>query len=149
MQYVAFDRLAWVSTAYFSVRLLASDDPRWWVGIGVGIGFGMLSKYTIGFFVLSIVAAVLLTDVKRCLKSKWLWIGVAISILMLMPNLLWQMRHNFVSLDFLRHIHTRDVGQGRTAYFLPQQLELTGIRFPLAVADFPTLIHVSKDSHRQ
>ena len=77
MQYVAFDCLAWVSTAYFIVRLLVSGDPRWWVGIGVGIGFGMLSKYTIGFFVLSIVGALLLTDARRYLKSKWLWIGVA------------------------------------------------------------------------
>ena len=79
MQYVAFDCLAWVSTAYFIVRLLISGDPRWWVGIGIGIGFGMLSKYTIGFFALSIVAAVLLTDARRYLQSKWLWIGVGIS----------------------------------------------------------------------
>ena len=129
MQYVAFDCLAWVSTAYFIVRLLISDDPRWWVGIGVGIGFGMLSKYTIGFFALSIVAAVLLTDARRYLKSKWLWIGVAISVLIWLPNLLWQLQHNFVSLDFLRHIHARDVRQGRTQYFLPQQLELTASAF--------------------
>ena len=134
MQYVAFDCLAWVSTAYFIVRLLVSDDPRWWVRVGAGIGFGMLSKYTIGFFVLSIVAALLLTDARRYLKSKWLWIGVAISVLVWLPNLLWQVQHNFVSLDFLSHIHARDVRQGRTAYFLPQQLELTGLRFPLAMA---------------
>jgi 4-amino-4-deoxy-L-arabinose transferase-like glycosyltransferase len=134
MQYVAFDCLAWVSTAYFIVRLLVSEDPRWWLGIGVGIGFGMLSKYTIGFFVLSIVVAVLLTDARPYFKSKWLWIGVAISFLIWMPNLLWQVQHNFVSLDFLRHIHARDVRQGRTTYFLPRQLELTALRFPLAMA---------------
>jgi len=134
MQYVAFDALAWVLTAYFVVRLLRSEDPRWWVPIGASLGFGMLCKYTIGFFALSIVAGVLLTDARRYLKSKWLWIGVALSILIWLPNLLWQVQHNFVSLDFLKHIHTRDVRQGRTTYFLPQQLELTGFRFPLAVA---------------
>jgi len=134
MMYVAFDALAWVLTAYFVVRLLRSEDPRWWVPIGASLGFGMLCKYTIGFFALSIVAGVLLTDARRYLKSKWLWIGVALSILIWLPNLLWQVQHNFVSLDFLKHIHTRDVRQGRTTYFLPQQLELTGFRFPLAVA---------------
>jgi 4-amino-4-deoxy-L-arabinose transferase-like glycosyltransferase len=134
MQYVAFDCLAWVSAAYFVVRLLVSQDPRWWLAIGASIGFGMLSKYTIGFFVVSIVAALLFTDARRYLKSKWLWIGVAISILVWLPNLLWQVQHNFVSLDFLSHIHARDIRQGRTTYFLPQQLELTGLRFPLAMA---------------
>ena len=94
----------------------------------------MLSKWTIGFFALSIVAGVLFTDARRYLKSKWLWIGVALSILIWLPNVLWQAQHNFISLDFLKHIHTRDISQGRTTYFLPQQLELTGMRFPLALA---------------
>jgi len=134
MMYVAFDALAWVATAYCIVRLLKSEDPRWWVGIGAGIGFGMLCKYTMGFFALSIVAGVLLTDARRYLRSKWLWIGVALSIVIWLPNVLWQWQHHFVSLDFLNHIHSRDVRQGRTADFLPMQLMMTGIRFPLALA---------------
>ena len=50
MQYVAFDALAWVLTAYFVVRLLKSGDARWWAGIGIAIGLGMLTKWTMGFF---------------------------------------------------------------------------------------------------
>ena len=134
MMYVAFDALAWVMTAYFVVRLLKSEDPRWWVAIGASIGFGMLCKYTMGFFALSIVAGVLLTDARRYLRSKWLWIGVALSIVIWLPNVLWQWQHHFVSLDFLNHIHSRDVRQGRTSDFLPMQLMMTGIRFPLALA---------------
>jgi hypothetical protein len=134
MQYVAFDALAWISTAYFVVRLLATENPRWWLGIGAGLGFGMLCKYTIGFFALSIVAGVVLTPARQYLKSKWLWIGVGLSILIWLPNLLWQAQHNFISLEFLSHIHARDVRQGRTANFLPQQLMLTGFRCLLAFA---------------
>ena len=134
MMYVAFDCLAWVSTAYFIVRLLVTEDPRWWVAVGASIGFGMLSKWTMGFFVLGIVAAVLFTDARRYLKSKWLWIGVALSILIWLPNLLWQAQHHFISLDFLSHIHARDIRQGRTKYFLPQQVEFMGARLPLFLA---------------
>src|SRR5271157_14310 len=72
MMYVAFDCLAWVLTAYCVVRLLASEDPHWWLGTGAGIGFGMQCKWTMGFFVLAIVAGVLFTDARRYLKSKWL-----------------------------------------------------------------------------
>lgn len=134
MQYVAFDALAWVLTAYFIVRLLATGNPRWFLAIGAAIGFGMESKYTIGFFVIAILGAALLTDARRYFKSKWLWIGIALSVLIWLPNLLWQIQHHLVSLDFLQHIHARDVRQGRATYFLPQQLQLMGIALPLVLA---------------
>ena len=116
------------------VKLLQSEDPRWWVAIGAAVGFGMQCKYTIGFFALSMVFGVMLTDARRHLRSKWLWTGVAVSILVWLPNLLWQLQHDLVSLDFLNYIHARDVRQGRTDDFLPKQLRLTGLRFPLALA---------------
>ncbi len=134
MQYVAFDALAWVLAAYFVVRLLKSGDARWWVAIGASIGFGMLTKWTMGFFALGIAGAVLLTDARRYLKSKWLWIGVGLSILIFLPNLIWQAQNHFISLEMLQHIHARDMRQGRTTYFLPQQLELAGLRTVLALA---------------
>jgi hypothetical protein len=61
-------------------------------------------------------------NIRRHLRSPWLWAGVAVSLMIFLPNLIWQLRHHFISLDFLRHIHTRDVGQGRTRGFLPEQL---------------------------
>src|SRR6266481_9886346 len=39
MQYVSFDYLFWVLTAYFVVRLLKTEDPCCWLGIGAAIGF--------------------------------------------------------------------------------------------------------------
>jgi Dolichyl-phosphate-mannose-protein mannosyltransferase len=134
MTYISFDYLCWVLAAYFIIRLLKTGDPRWWLAIGAALGLGMLSKYTMGFFTLGIVGAVLLTDARRFLRSKWLWLGVAISILLFLPNLLWQARHHFVSLDFLRFIHERDVREGQTSGFLPDQVELALLAFPLALA---------------
>jgi hypothetical protein len=53
-----------------------------------------------------------------------------------MPNLIWQAQHHFVSLDFLRTIHARDIRIGFTAYFLPHQIVLTLFAFPLWIAGF-------------
>jgi hypothetical protein len=134
MQYVSFDCLAWVLTAYCVVRLLMSDDQRWWAGIGIGIGLGMMAKYTMGFFTLGIVAAVILTPARRYLKSKWLWIGVALSILIWLPNLVWQAQNHFIAHDFLKFIHERDVRVGRTDGFLfPGQIKISLLAFPLAM----------------
>jgi len=123
-QYTTFDNLWWVLIAYFVIRLLKSDDPRWWLAIGATIGLGMQTKYTMGFFVCGVVAGVLLSPARRHLKSRWLWLGVALSILIFLPNLIWQIRHDFISLHFLQHIHTRDVGEGRARGFFFEQIRI-------------------------
>lgn len=136
LQYVAFDYLWWVLTAYFLVRLLRTEEPRWWLAIGAAIGIGMMTKYTMIFLVAGIAVGMLLTNARRYLKSPWLWAGVAVSLLIFLPNLLWQIQHHFISLEFLRHIHKRDIRWGRTKGFLPEQLFIAAnmITIPLWVA---------------
>jgi 4-amino-4-deoxy-L-arabinose transferase-like glycosyltransferase len=134
MQYVAFDYLCWVLTAYFVIHLLKSNDPRWCVAIGASIGLGFMTKYSMAFFVAALVVGMLLTPARRYLKSKWFWCGVALAALICSPNFVWQMQHHFISLDFLKHIHERDVRIGRTRDFLPDQLKLTLLAIPLWLA---------------
>lgn len=100
MEYVSFDYLCWVLPAYFTLRLLKSDDPRWRVVIGASIGVGMLSKYSMPFFIAGLTAGLLFTDVSRYLTSRWLRYGAAAAVLIFLPNLIWQAQHNFASLDF-------------------------------------------------
>jgi len=147
MQYVSFDFLLWVLAAYFVARLLKNNDPRWWLAIGAAIGMGMMTKYTMGFFALGIVAGVLATGARRYLRSKWIWWGVVLSIVIFLPNVIWQAQHHFVSLDFLKHIHARDVRIGRTKDFLPDQLKITLLAFPLWVAGLYFCL-ISRDGRR-
>jgi len=72
MEYVSFDYFFWILTAYFVARLLRSDDPRWWIGVGCSIGLGMLTKYSILICVAGLVVGVALTKLRRHLRSKWL-----------------------------------------------------------------------------
>lgn len=121
LQYVSFDYFFGVLLTYFVLRLLKSGDPRWWVAIGAVIGLGMMNKYTMAFFVVGLAVGVFLTPARRLLLNRWLFIGVVLSLLIFLPNLVWQVRHDFISLTFLKHIHVRDVGEGRTKGFLPEQ----------------------------
>jgi 4-amino-4-deoxy-L-arabinose transferase-like glycosyltransferase len=122
MTYSDFDSLWWVLIAYQMIRLLKSDDPRWWLGIGVAFGLGLETKYTIVIWAAAFAIAVVLTRARRHLISPWLWAGAALALLIFLPNLIWQAQHDFISLDFMRAIHARDVRIGRTAEFLPEQL---------------------------
>ena len=47
---------------------------------------------------------------------------MALSLLIVTPNLIWQFQHDFISLDFSRTIHARDVRIGRTDGYLFEQL---------------------------
>jgi 4-amino-4-deoxy-L-arabinose transferase-like glycosyltransferase len=120
--YVSFDYLWWVVAAYCLARLLQTENPRWWLGVGAAIGLGMMTKYTMAFFAAGIVGGVLLTPARRYLKSPWLWGSAALSLLIFLPNLIWQAQHDFISLDFLSSIHARDIRIGRADGYLVEQL---------------------------
>ncbi|HSF80183.1 MAG TPA: glycosyltransferase family 39 protein [Anaerolineales bacterium] len=122
IMYFAFDYLWWVLVAFFVVRLLVTDDARYWLCIGAGIGLGMMTKYTMIFWVAGLVVAVLVTPARKYLRSKWLYLGAALAFLIFLPNLIWQIQHNFISLEYLSAIHARDVDWGRADGFLPKQL---------------------------
>lgn len=124
-QYVAFDYLLWVLAAFLLLLRITRDDPRLWLGIGAVLGLGMMNKYTIAFWITGLAAGVLLTPLRRDLKSPWLWAGAGLSVLIFLPNLIWQVGHDFISLDFLSSIHERDVRIGRTQGFLIEQLFVT------------------------
>jgi len=120
-QYSTFDYLWWVLIAWFTVRLLRTGSPRWWLAIGAAVGMGLLTKYSIVFFIAGILGGVVLTRARRFLLNRWFWAGIALALLICLPNFVWQVRHDFISYHFLQHIHTRDVGEGRADSFLPGQ----------------------------
>lgn len=120
-QYTSFDYLWWMLTAYFMIRLLKTENPRWWLAIGATVGLGLMTKYTILFLICGILGGVLLTRCRRFIASGWFWAGAALALLIFLPNLVWQVRHGFISLHFLQHIHARDVGEGRSDGFFRDQ----------------------------
>jgi len=122
MSYMSFDQLCWVATAWCVVRLLGSGDARWWLGIGAAIGLGLMTKYTMAFFAVALLGGMLLTPNRRYLRSAWFWCGVALALLIFAPNLWWQYHHHYVSLAWMKSIHARDIGMGRTDNFLVNQL---------------------------
>lgn len=120
-QYSSFDYLWWTLAAYFIIRLLKTDNPRWWLAIGASLGLGLETKYSIIFFIAGILGALLLTSARRYFLTGWFWAGVGLALLIFLPNFLWLVRHDFISYQFLQHIHARDVGEGRADGFLKDQ----------------------------
>ncbi len=123
-QYTSFDFLWWVLLAYFVVRLLESGNPRWWLAIGTVAGLGLMTKYSILFFIAGLLGGFALTRARRLLASRYFAAAIAITMLIVLPNLVWQAQHGWISYHFLQSIHRRDVGEGRAQGFLVQQFYL-------------------------
>jgi hypothetical protein len=134
MQYTSFDYFAWVLTAYFVVRLLKTGDPRYFLPMGASIGLGLLAKYTMLFFAVGVLAGLVFTDARKYFRTMWPWLGSLLSVLIIAPNFLWQAQHHFVSYEFLRFIHQRDIAEGLTHSFLADQFEMTLLTSPLWIA---------------
>jgi Dolichyl-phosphate-mannose-protein mannosyltransferase len=120
-QYSSFDYLWWVLIAYYVIRLLKTEDPRWWLAIGVFVGMGLMTKYSILFFIAGILGGMMLSSARSYFASGWFWGGVAVALVIFAPNFFWQVRHGFISVHFLQHIHARDVRIGRANGFLKDQ----------------------------
>jgi hypothetical protein len=112
-QYTTFEQFAWVLATYGVVRLLSSEDERWWFWIAAFTGLGIMAKYTVVFFLAALLVGFLLTPARRLLRSRSFILGCALTLLIVLPNLLWQIHHGFISLHFLRFIHARDLRIGR------------------------------------
>jgi hypothetical protein len=121
LSYTTFDYVWWLVVAYFVARLLRSDNPRWWLAVGMAIGLGMLTKYTMAFLVLGVLGGMVLTPARRYFKSLWFWCGATLALLVMLSNVIWQFRHEFASLAYMISVHRRDIAWGWTDSFLLNQ----------------------------
>jgi 4-amino-4-deoxy-L-arabinose transferase-like glycosyltransferase len=122
-QTVSFDELAWAVACLLFVRLLHGADRREWLLLGLVFGVGLETKYTVIGLGVAMLVGLLSTRARWHLASRWPWLGFGIAILLLVPNLTWQVGHNWDSLAYT--IGHRGATDGPIAYVL-QQLLLAG-----------------------
>ena len=122
LSYTSLDYPFWILAGYLAIRLLKSDDPRWWLPIGAAVGLGFMTKYTMAFLVFGLVGGMIFTPERRYFRCRWFWCAVGTAVLIVLPNFTWQVQHHFVALQYLKSIHSRDIRWGWTDYFLLNQL---------------------------
>src|SRR5215510_4734435 len=99
----AFDLVFWALGALLVARLVRTNDLRLWRPLGVVIGLGLLTKISMLLFALGLAVAVLLTPLRRHLARRELWEGVALALVLASPYVLWQLRHDWATVEFTRN----------------------------------------------
>jgi 4-amino-4-deoxy-L-arabinose transferase-like glycosyltransferase len=93
---------AWAAALYGLVRLVEQPALRWWVLVGLAVGVGMLAKYAMAGFVLSLALWLALDRTARAmLRGPGPWIAGALALAVLAPNLVWNLANHFAT---VRHV---------------------------------------------
>ncbi len=100
----AFEPLFWMGCVWALLRIVRTGESRWWIVFGIFAGLGLENKHSTLIFGAAVVIALVLTRERRELAKPWIWIGGAIALLLFLPNVLWQVRHHFPTIEDLRNV---------------------------------------------
>ncbi|HSU96947.1 MAG TPA: glycosyltransferase family 39 protein, partial [Gemmatimonadaceae bacterium] len=109
-QPVVLDQICW-TLALFAIARVArvradgGNTKIPWLAFGVAIGLGLLCKFSILFLCVSVLAAVLLTPMRRKLLTPWPWLAVVIMLVLGSPSIVGQ-----ITLHFPVVAQMRDLG---------------------------------------
>jgi len=119
-----FDVLCWVALLSTLLVAFLRARPRLWLVAGAVAGAGLETKYTIAFLLAALLAALLATDDRRMLATRWPWLGLAIALLLLAPNLVWEARHGWPSVHFVSSQNAKTASDTPPTTYVAQQLFL-------------------------
>src|SRR5215216_6395942 len=124
--------LLWGGLAYVVLRLIKTRNPKLWLAFGAIAGAGLLNKYSIVFFAVALIFGVLLTRQRTILFTPWILAGGAIAFLIFLPNLIWNIQHDWPFLELMRNIRAtgKDVVLPPGKYLLQQILMMNPVSFP-------------------
>ena len=98
----AFEILIWALCADLMIALLAGADARLWPALGAVAGIGLENKHTMVLFGSALAIGLVATSARQRLRDPWPWLGLFVAFLVFLPNLVWQARHDWISLEFYR-----------------------------------------------
>ncbi len=118
--------LCWALAILAFAALFETRD--WWPAglLGAAFGLGLNAKYAMAWFILCGALYLIATPERRnVLRDKRLWVGLALGVVMIVPNMMWNQAHSFATFS-----HTADNAKWEGGLFHPAKaLEFFGSQF--------------------
>ena len=93
--------LAWTATIYLTMRLVKTRDERLYLGIAAVVAVAMYAKYSIAACAIALASGLVLTGKARLLASRYVVAGIALVVVALLPNAVWQISHGLPMLGVI------------------------------------------------
>ena len=135
-QPVAFDQLTTVLVLWLALRLALGTGS--WPLLGLAVGTALETKYTLGVVLVLLVATFLVWR-RDVLRSRGFPLAVVIATALVIPNLIWQAGHGWVSVHWFLNPPASASDETRPQ-FLVDVILLAGVAIPVAVAGVVSLV---------
>jgi hypothetical protein len=136
-QPVSFDQLATMVVLWLSLRLALGRGS--WPLLGLAVGVGLETKYTLAVVVVMLLVTFLVWR-RDLLGSPGFPLAVAIAVVLLLPNLVWEAGHNWTSVHFFLHPPPSATDESRPQYLVNLLLLTHLLAVPVAVAGVLALV---------
>ena len=132
--------LCWSLASWALWRAQVTDRLKYWLALGVTLGVGCMSKYTMAAFLLTMIWTLWsVHGPRRGLARPGPWLSLLVAIAILGPNLAWNAQHGYLTLAHTAELtlHSRRSGGAVTMLqFLSGQFLMWGpvicLALPLA-----------------
>lgn len=104
----------WTMIAYSIFNYIRSEKNIWLYILGLSIGFGMISKYSVAFFVINVLAGLLITRNYKIFLNKHFYFAGLIALLIFFPTLLWEYQNHFPVV-----VHMKELQKTQLQYVSP------------------------------
>lgn len=95
----------WSFSLYFFIEALEHNHWALWVLFGLSVGLGLLSKYSMIVFPASALLYLSLSkQQRRYFLEPGLYIAALVAFAVFLPNILWNMNHDFITVAHHAHI---------------------------------------------
>jgi hypothetical protein len=132
----AFEPLFWMGCMLVVARILRTCDSRLWMWFGLLAGLGLENKHSTLSFGFAVTVALLLTNHRREFARPWIWIAAVIALALFLPNIIWQIRHHFPTIEDLANVRRegKNVVLGPLAFLKEQIVDIHPILLPVWLA---------------
>ena len=144
----SFESLFWMLCLLALILIERGGSRRLWLLFGLAAGLGLLNKPSMTFFLVALLAAMLLSPQRRLLRSRWAVAGIGLMLLIVAPYLLWQVQHGWPTLEFLQNgrAEHKNIALAPAAFVLQQILTLGPLN---AVVWIAGLIYLLRKNERR
>lgn len=132
----AVEHMIWLACLLVVIEIANGASEKWWLAFGALAGIGLQNKHSMVFLGAAIVAAMVLTPLRRSLARPWIWLGGAIALVIFLPNLIWEIRHDWATLELLRNVKNtgKNVVLAPVPFMIQQVMMLNPFSAPLWIA---------------